>query len=151
MHQNISEAISNIPVHIGVNNLKNIAFLTIYPLFLKWSKNSPIAIHELWSKSKDWVKMVPLPGVPDVDVIAVKFFVKKGKSCVPQFQAGKGVDVFLEIEHEKHMEIVTHLEELETGIHNHTPDPVESPVCFIFLVLLLIAFSHPMPNIQLQD
>jgi hypothetical protein len=68
---------------------------------------------ELRLRNKDWVEMVPLPGVPDVDAIAAKFFVPRGKLRVLQFHAGKGVEVFLELEHEKHIEILTRLEELE--------------------------------------
>lgn len=58
--------------------------------------------------------MIPLLGVPDVDAIAQKFFVAKGKARHVQFHAGKGVEVYLELEHEKYQEILLRLEELET-------------------------------------
>ena len=112
-YQNISETISNVPVHIGVQSLKAIAFLTAHPLFLKWSKDAfHISVDDVRLRSKDWVEMVAIPGVPDVDAIAQKFFVAKGKSKIPQFQAGKGTEVFLELEYEKYQEIMTYLEEL---------------------------------------
>jgi len=65
--------------------------------------------------------MMPLPGVADIDAIAAKFFVAKGKSRALQFQPGKGIEVFLELENEKYLEIVSQLEHA---------DEVEPLVCF---------------------
>jgi hypothetical protein len=64
--------------------------------------------------------MMPLPGVADIDTIAAKFFIAKGKSCTLQFQPGKGIEVFLELENKKYLEIVSQLE--------HT-DKVEPFIC----------------------
>jgi len=63
---------------------------------------------------------MPLPGVADIDTIAAKFFIAKGKSCTLQFQPGKGIEVFLELENKKYLEIVSQLE--------HT-DKVEPFIC----------------------
>jgi hypothetical protein len=68
--QNISETISNIPVHIGVQELKNIAYLTLLPPFIKWSKNDFLNISDLCLCFKDWVELIPLgSGNEDVDAI----------------------------------------------------------------------------------
>jgi hypothetical protein len=103
-------------VHIGVHDLKQVTFVTLYPMFLKWSRNIVVSIDDLRLRNKDWVEMVSMSGVPDVDAIAAKFFVLKGKSKVVQFQAKGRVEVYLELQHEKYLEILTHLEsdELET-------------------------------------
>jgi hypothetical protein len=91
-----------------------IAFLTVQPLFLKWSKSAfHISVDEVRLRSKDWVEMVALPGVPDVDAIAEKFFVAKGKARNVQFQRGKGVEVFLELEYEKYNTIMVYLDALD--------------------------------------
>ena len=103
------------PVHIGVQQLKRIAFLTVQPPFLRWSKEADISIDELCLRNKDWVEMVCLPGIQDVDAIASKFFVAKGKSRNIQFHAGRAAEVFLELAHEKYTQIVTRLEDLEDG------------------------------------
>lgn len=75
-----------------------------------------VTIDDLRLRNKDWVEMVSMTGVPDVDAIAAKFFVLKGKSKIVQFQAKGRVEVYLELQHEKYLEILTHLEsdELET-------------------------------------
>lgn len=44
---NISETISNIPVYIGVRELKTIAYFTLLPLFAKWSKDDSLALEDL--------------------------------------------------------------------------------------------------------
>jgi hypothetical protein len=103
-----------VPVHIGVHDLKVIAFLTAQAPFLKWSKNAQISIDDLRLRNKDWVEMVPVPGTPDIDAIASKFFVKRGKSKVVQFYPGKGTEVILELSYEKLTEVIIRLEELET-------------------------------------
>jgi hypothetical protein len=118
--QNILKMINN--VHIGVHDLKIIAFLTLCPLFLKWSKDYFISIDEVCLHSKDWVEMVLIIGAPDVDTIVRKFFVAKGKARSVQFHAGKGIKVFLELEHEKYQQIIIHLEEL-------VDNTLESLVC----------------------
>ena len=58
--QNISKTISNIPVHTGVQELKNIAYLTLLPPFLIWLKDVILAIKDLCLHFKDWVELIPL-------------------------------------------------------------------------------------------
>lgn len=57
---NNSETVSNIPVHIGVQELKNIAYLTLLPPFLIWSKEDILAMEDLRLRFKDWVELIPL-------------------------------------------------------------------------------------------
>lgn len=83
------------------------------PLFLEWSREAPISIDDLRLRNKDWVEMIPVPDTPDVDAIASKFFVAKGKARNIQFSAGKGAEVYLELGNEKYQEIITRLERLE--------------------------------------
>ena len=51
--QNISETISNIPVYIGVQELKRIAYFTLFPPFTKWSKDYNLAMEDLQLRFKD--------------------------------------------------------------------------------------------------
>ena len=46
----------------------------------------------------------------DVDAISSRFFVPKGKSKVPQFQPNKVLDLYLELSHERHIEVLDHIE-----------------------------------------
>ena len=111
--QNILETINNIPIHIGVKDLKDICFLTLLPIFIMWSKGAELTVNETKLCMKDWVELRPLPGGLDVDAIAAKFFVAQGKSKTVQFYAGKGIELYLELLHEKHLDILQHLEEME--------------------------------------
>lgn len=45
--KDITEMISNIPLHIGVSHLKAIAYFTIFPLFLKWSNDYSLSIDDI--------------------------------------------------------------------------------------------------------
>jgi len=53
MSQNILETVNNVPIHIGVQDLKMITFLILCPLFLKWSKDYFISIDEVHLCNKD--------------------------------------------------------------------------------------------------
>ena len=109
--QNISETISNIPLHIGVEDLKAVAYFTLLPLFIKWSKNHTLSIEDLRLRFKDWVELISQgPDDEDVNAITNKFFVPKGKSKVPQFQPNKVLDLFLEIGYETYSRVLEHLE-----------------------------------------
>ena len=44
--QNLSETVSNIPVYIGVQELKRIAYFTLPP-FMKWSRDYTLSIEDL--------------------------------------------------------------------------------------------------------
>lgn len=84
--------------------------MTLHPLFLKWSNNIDISIDDIRLRNKDWVELVPMLGAPDVDAISAKFFVAKGKSRALQFQSKGRADLYLELQVEKYLEIMTHLE-----------------------------------------
>ena len=114
--QNISETISNIPLYIGVRDLKIIAYFTLLPLFLKWSKDQPLSIDNLQLRFKDWVELIPLgSGEEDVNAISSKFFVPKGKSKVLQFQRNKVLDLYLEMTYEMYSQFSDHLAELQNA------------------------------------
>ena len=120
------------PVHIGVCDLKNVAFLTLHPLFLKWSKNAAVDLDQLRLRNKDWVEMIPRPGVQDIDAIAAKFFIAKGKARNVLFHAGKGVEVFLKLQQETYLEILFCLENDESEVEQQ-PEPLVCPNTLNFL------------------
>jgi hypothetical protein len=96
--QNISETIANIPVYIGVQALKNIAYFTPLPLFIKWSKNDTLDIEDLCLWFKDWVELVSLwSGNNDINTITSKFLIAKEKSKTVQFHPGEGLELYLEL------------------------------------------------------
>jgi hypothetical protein len=112
--QNISETIFNIPVHIGVQELKNIAYLTLLPPFLIWSKDDILAIKDLCLRFKDWVELIPLEhGHEDVGTISSKFFQPKGRLKTIQFNPNKVLELYLELAYSRYAEILGHLEDME--------------------------------------
>jgi hypothetical protein len=114
IQQNISETISNIPVYIGVRDLKRITYLTLLPPFLRWSNEDTLAIEELRLRFKDWVELIPAgPGYEDVGAISSKFFLPKGKMKTIHFQSNKVLELYLELAYERYAEILTRLEEIE--------------------------------------
>jgi hypothetical protein len=78
-------------------------------------------------RNKDWVEMVPMFGAPDVDAIAAKFFMAKGKSKVIQFQSKGHVEVYLELPHDKYLETMVHLENDDS--ESESVQPVKRLVC----------------------
>ena len=104
----MSETQGNIPVHIGVQQLKIIAFYTILPAFLKWSNNYPLTIEHIRMRDKKWVEFIPAE--PDVDAVAEDFCVFKsskaaaGSDGKKVFRTGQA-NLMLEIESEKYQEI----------------------------------------------
>src|SRR5271155_1538187 len=112
--QNISETISNLPVHIGVRELKNIVYLMLLPPFIKWSKNDSLNTSDLHLRFKDWVELIPLgSGNEDVDAISSKFFLPKGKSKMIQFHPNKVLELYLELIFDRYAEILNRLEDME--------------------------------------
>lgn len=110
--KNVSETQGNIPVHIGVQQLKTIAFYTILPAFLKWSNNYPLTIEHIRMRDKKWVEFIPAE--PDVDAVAKDFYVFKSKAAAGSggkkvFRAGQA-NLMLEIECEKYQEILEYRE-----------------------------------------
>ncbi|KAF9477407.1 hypothetical protein BDN70DRAFT_810773 [Pholiota conissans] len=111
----ILEAISNIPVHIGLSDLRWVVYHTLLPHYVKWSKGFPLNPEECTIRDKLWVELVPKE--PDVDAIAAKFFiVGKGKNknnLRPTFSPRNGIDLFFCIDHTKYQAILNHLSDLE--------------------------------------
>jgi hypothetical protein len=70
-------------------------------------------------RNKDWVELKPIAGISDVDAIASKCFVLKGKVKTPQFRTSK-VELYLEIQHEKHAAILSHIEDIEDAGSEHS-------------------------------
>ena len=133
--QNISETISNIPVHIGVQELKNIVYLTLLPPFIKWSKNDFPNTSDLHLHFKDWVELIPLgSGNEDVDAISSKFFLPKGKSKTIQFYPNKVLELYLELVFDRYAEILNRLEEME--------EESAAQVCLVVLKVVLL-FETP--------
>jgi len=135
--QNISETISNIPVHIGVQELKNIVYLTLLPPFIKWSKNDSLDTSDLRLRFKDWVELIPLgSGHEDVDAISSKFFLPKGKSKTIQFHPNKVLELYLELIFDRYAEILNRLEDMEE-------EELATQVCLFFLKVVSLFETTP--------
>ena len=108
------DTITNIPLSIGVSHLKVVTYLTILPLFLKWSHNYPLSIDDVKLRSKNWVELL-LKGSGDEDVNAIisDFFTCKGNAKTCQFLPNKVLDLYLGISHSLRNEIENHIEESE--------------------------------------
>jgi hypothetical protein len=97
--------------------LKNIAYFTLLPPFIKWSKNNTLDIEDLHLWLKDWVELVFLgSGDEDINAITSKFLIAKGKSKTVQFHPGKGLELYLELPYNRYAEILQHLEALEEEV-----------------------------------
>lgn len=95
-------------MHIGVKDLKFVAYHAILPHFLKWLKNCPLPFDECELRTKLWVELVPK--APDVDAIADKFFDNRGKNKATRvFSAKQGIDLYIAISQEKYESILEHL------------------------------------------
>ncbi len=137
MVQNISETVSNIPLHIGVKDLKAIAYFTLLPLFSKWSKEFPLSVNDLQLRFKDWIELIPLgPKDKDVNAISSKFFVPKGKSKALQFQPNKVLDLYLELSNDRYHEILDYLDDIEN-------DAVCHIITFPFIIKLTTDTMNP--------
>ena len=105
---------TNIPVYIGVRELKRIAYFTLLPPFTKWLKDYNLVMEDLWLRFKDWVELIPVgPGNTDMGAITSKFFLPKGKSKVIQFQSKKVLELYLGLAYDRYAEILTHLEDMD--------------------------------------
>ena len=94
------EALSNIPVHIGANDLKTVLYLAILPQFVKWSKGFALPLDDCQIRNKLWVELIPKH--PDIDAITDHFFSSKGKNKTKIFSAKQGIDLYLVITYEKY-------------------------------------------------
>ena len=94
------ETQGNIPVHVGVQELKFICFYTALPLYLQWSGGCPLSIQEVQMRDKQWVEMIPR--IPDKDAISDKFLVNVGsKVAKKKFRPGQ-IDINHPISYEKY-------------------------------------------------
>ena len=109
--QDIFEALSNIPVHIGANDLKWVLYHAVLPHYIKWSKGFPIQMDECQIRNKLWVELVPKH--PDVDAVAEHFFTSKGRNKGRVFTPKQGVELYLVITHEKYEAILQHLSDID--------------------------------------
>jgi hypothetical protein len=131
--KDITETITNIPLRIGVANLKVVTYFTILPLFLKWSHDYPLSINDVKLRSKNWVELLPKGfGDEDVNAIENEFFTLKGKAKTRQFLPNKVLDLYLGISHLLRNEIENHIEESE----NH--GNLNVSVCYQILFLYMI-------------
>jgi hypothetical protein len=144
--QNISETISNIPVHIGIQELKNIAYLTLLSPFIKWSKNDFLNTSDLHLCFKDWVELIPLESSnEDINAILSKFFLSKAKLKTIQFHPNKVLELYLELIFDRYAEVLNWLEEME--------EELVTQVCLVFLKVYCFLKPHLDPNAgsSLQD
>src|SRR5262249_21763028 len=96
-----------------------LCYLMLLPLFLKWSNNATLTIDDVRLRTTQWVELVPIDGVQDVNAIARQFFVAKGKNNVVQFHPGKGAELYLEIEHSVYLDIVRSIEDAKNPQASH--------------------------------
>jgi hypothetical protein len=123
-----TETVSNIPVYIGIQELKRITYFTLLPPFMKWSQGYILAIEDLQLCSKDWVELIPAgPDNEDVGAISSKFFILKGKSKTIQFHPNKVLELYLELAYDKYAEVQNRLEDIKDGF-----------VCSQFILTYLI-------------
>jgi hypothetical protein len=114
--KDITETVTNIPLHIGVSHLKAVAYFTILSLFLKWSGDYPLSIDDVKLRNKNWVEMLPKgPGDEDVNAIESEFFTFKGKAKTRQFLPNKVLDLYLGISYAMRSEIDIYIEERNTN------------------------------------
>lgn len=109
--QDIFEALSNIPVHIGADDLKLVLYHALLPQYIKWSKGFPIQLEDCQLRNKLWVELIPKH--PDVDAVAEYFFSSKGKNKAKIFMPKQGIDLYLVITNEKYEAVLQHLSDTE--------------------------------------
>jgi hypothetical protein len=143
---NVSKSNTNIPVHIGIQELKKIAYLTLLPPFIKWSKNDFLNTSDLHLHFKDWVELIALgSGNKDIDAISSKFFLPKGKSKTIQLHPNNVLELYLELIFDRYAEVLNRLEEME--------EESVTQVCLVFLKVYCFLKPHLDPNARssLQD
>ncbi|KAG2107911.1 uncharacterized protein F5147DRAFT_773895 [Suillus discolor] len=96
----IVESISNIPYHIGANDLKTLVYLTLLPMFIKWSMGLTFTFEEAHLRLvSSFEEILPHPSGEDINAIASHFL--KTRNTKQQFNAGKGIELHLIIPHMK--------------------------------------------------
>ncbi|KAL4253269.1 hypothetical protein AB1N83_013323 [Pleurotus pulmonarius] len=106
---NIMEAIGNVPVHIGANELKNLLFNALKEKWDKYSKGYPLSVGDITIRFRDWTPM--RTPEPDVDVILHYFQKKKGKNIVIEIKDNKKNIVYLEVPMEIYNLVLAALDE----------------------------------------
>ncbi|KAF4577030.1 hypothetical protein EYR36_005017 [Pleurotus pulmonarius] len=107
--RNIMEAIGNVPVHIGANELKNLLFNALKEKWDKYSKGYPLSVGDITIRFRDWTPM--RTPEPDVDVILHYFQKKKGKNIVIEIKDNKKNIVYLEVPMEIYNLVLAALDE----------------------------------------
>ncbi|KAG1906201.1 uncharacterized protein F5891DRAFT_975631 [Suillus fuscotomentosus] len=96
----IVESISNIPYRIGANDLKTSVYLTLLPMFIKWSMGLTFTFEEAHLRLvSSFEEILPRPSGEDINAIASHFL--KTRNMKQQFNAGKGIELHLIIPHTK--------------------------------------------------
>ncbi|KAG1874154.1 hypothetical protein C8R48DRAFT_769549 [Suillus tomentosus] len=96
----IVESISNIPYRIGANDLKTSVYLTLLPMFIKWSMGLTFTFEEARLRLvSSFEEILPRPSGEDINAIASHFL--KTRNTKQQFNAGKGIELHLIIPHTK--------------------------------------------------
>ncbi|KAG1788581.1 uncharacterized protein HD556DRAFT_1221953, partial [Suillus plorans] len=90
----IVESISNIPYRIGANDLKTSVYLTLLPMFIKWSMGLTFTFEEAHLRLvSSFEEILPRPSGEDINAIASHFL--KTRNTKQQFNAGKGIKLHL--------------------------------------------------------
>ena len=89
-------------------------YFTLLTPFIKWSKEGcTLASEDPWLCFKDWVKLIPVgSNNEDVNAISSKFFLSKGKTKTVQFHPNKVLELYLELPHDKYIEVQNYLKDL---------------------------------------
>ncbi|KAG1897456.1 uncharacterized protein F5891DRAFT_982637 [Suillus fuscotomentosus] len=96
----IVELISNIPYRIGANDLKTSVYLTLLPMFIKWSMGLTFMFEEAHLHLvSSFEEILPRPSGEDINAIASHFL--KTRNTKQQFNTGKGIELHLIIPHTK--------------------------------------------------
>ncbi|KAG2121120.1 hypothetical protein DEU56DRAFT_928378 [Suillus clintonianus] len=96
----IVESISNIPYRIGANDLKASVYLTVLPMFIKWSMGLTFTFEEARLRLvSSFEEILPRPSGEDINAIASHFL--KTRNTKQQFNPGKGIELHLIIPHTK--------------------------------------------------
>ncbi|KAF8907004.1 hypothetical protein CPB84DRAFT_1959743 [Gymnopilus junonius] len=107
---NVMETQKNIPVHIGVEDLKILSFYTALPSFHIWSFDYPLDIQNIKLRDKNWVEFVPR-AIDDRDAISDQFFISiGGKTKGKKFKTGQA-KLILELDYKVYQKIIQYREQ----------------------------------------
>lgn len=120
---NIAESMNNIPVNIGVKELKDIVFTMLLKPFFKWFNDFPLSLDDVVLRDKNWVEYVALDPQRDANAVSASFFSVKGRRGTKKFNPGQGIDVLLELPWEKFEAANAHKLECEAAV---SPDAMQA-------------------------